>query len=232
MVEFQGRILPIGIYIRILGAKPFPPGYTGRKKVVQSWKSCNNADIFRYNVRCPYGEENISSDKFPKHRINEDIRASKVRLVGEGEPVIIPTQEAMEQAREKELDLVEISSNQDPPVVKIIDYSKYRFEQIKKAKEAKKKQKVIHVKEVKFRPAIDDHDFDHKVKRAREFLEKGDKVKFTLMFRGREMAHTELGFEVMEKVKNAVEDIAQMEKSPSQEGRNITMIMTAKSSKG
>ena len=136
----------------------------------------------------------------------------------------------MKLANEKGLDLVEISPNQDPPVVKIIDYSKFKFEQIKKAKEAKKKQKVIHVKEIKMRPNIDSHDFDHKVKHAREFIEKGDKVKFTLMFRGREMAHTELGFAVMERVKEAIEDVAQIEKNPSQEGRNITMFVSAKAS--
>ncbi len=120
---------------------------------------------------------------------------------------------------------MEISPNQDPPVVRIIDYSKFKFEQIKKAKEAKKKQKIIHVKEIKMRPNIDDHDFDHKIRHAMEFLEKGDKVKFTLMFRGREMVHPELGFEVMEKIKGVVSEVVVIEKQPDQEGRNITMIV-------
>jgi len=139
----------------------------------------------------------------------------------------------LEMAAEKGLDVVEISPNQDPPVVKIVDYSKFKFEQVKKAKEAKKKQKVIHVKEIKMRPNIDSHDFDHKVKHARSFLEKGDKVKFTLMFRGREMVHPELGFEVMKKIQAQLEDIAITEKNHSQEGRNITMYMSlnAKASK-
>jgi len=150
-----------------------------------------------------------------------------VRLVGEdGGPVIIPIEDAIAIARGKELDLVEISSNQDPPVVKVIDFSKYRFEQLKKAKEAKKKQKIIHVKEIKFRPSIDTHDYTHKVNHAREFLEKGDKVKFTLMFRGREIIHKDLGFKVMDNIKNDIQDIAQIEKAPSIEGRNITMIVT------
>ncbi len=146
-------------------------------------------------------------DKFDKYNVNEGIRSQEVRLVGEeGEPKVIPTIDALKMARERELDLVEISPNQDPPVVKIIDYSKFKFEQLKKAKEAKKKQKVIHVKEIKMRPNIDSHDFEHKIKHAKEFLDGGDKVKFTLMFRGREMVHPELGFEVMNKVKDQIRE--------------------------
>lgn len=165
-------------------------------------------------------------DKFDKFRVNEEIDAQNVRLVGEeGEPVIIAMSAALQMAREKNLDLVEITANQDPPVVRIIDYSKFRFDQIKKAKEAKKKQKVIHIKEIKMRPAIDDNDFLHKVNNAKSFLEKGDKVKFTLMFRGREMVHPELGFEVMDKVQDVLKDVATVEKKPAQEGRNITMFM-------
>lgn len=161
-----------------------------------------------------------------RHRINEQIRAEKVRLVGEsGGPRLVSAKEALDLARTNDLDLVEISPDQDPPVVKIIDYSKFRFEQIKKAKEAKKKQKIIHVKEIKMRPAIDSHDFAHKVRHARSFIEKGDKVKFTIMFRGREIVHNDLGFNIMENIKSDLEDIAIIEKNPSQEGRNITMVM-------
>ncbi len=168
-------------------------------------------------------------DKFDKFNVNEAITSGTVRLVGDGvEPRVVPTGEALRMARERELDLVEISPNQDPPVVKIIDYSKFKFEQLKKAKEAKKKQKVIHIKEIKMRPNIDSHDFEHKTKHAIEFLTGGDKVKFTLMFRGREMAHPELGFEVMKKVKELLGEMIQIEKEMSQEGRNITMIVTGK----
>jgi len=168
-----------------------------------------------------------NKDKFDKFRINEEIIAENVRLVGEeGEPVVIALSAALAIAREKSLDLVEITANQELPVVRIIDYSKFKFAQIKKAKEAKKKQKVVHVKEIKMRPAIDDNDFTHKVNRAKDFLEKGDKVKFTLMFRGREMVHPELGFEVMEKVQEVLKAIGTIEKRPIQEGRNITMYMT------
>ncbi|PKL16135.1 MAG: translation initiation factor IF-3 [Spirochaetae bacterium HGW-Spirochaetae-5] len=168
-----------------------------------------------------------NKDKFDKFRINEEIIAENVRLVGEeGEPVVIALSAALAIAREKSLDLVEITANQELPVVRIIDYSKFKFDQIKKAKEAKKKQKIVHIKEIKMRPAIDDNDFTHKVNRAKDFLEKGDKVKFTLMFRGREMVHPELGFEVMEKVQEVLKDIGTIEKRPIQEGRNITMYMT------
>ena len=168
-----------------------------------------------------------NKDKFDKFRVNEEIIAENVRLVGEeGEPVVISLNAALTIAREKNLDLVEITVNQELPVVRIIDYSKFKFDQIKKAKEAKKKQKVVHIKEIKMRPAIDDNDFTHKVNRAKDFLEKGDKVKFTLMFRGREMVHPELGFEVMEKIQEVLKDIGVIEKRPIQEGRNITMYMT------
>jgi translation initiation factor IF-3 len=167
----------------------------------------------------------IDKFDFKRYRINEQIRAEKVRLVGEkGGPKIITTKEALAIADEKALDLVEISPNQDPPVVKVIDYNKFRYEQIKKAKEAKKKQKIIHVKEIKMRPGIDAHDYDHKLKHAIEFLEKGDKVKFTIMFRGRQIVHKELGYSIMEDVRRDLEGLAIIEKAASQEGRNITMI--------
>jgi len=168
-------------------------------------------------------------DKFDKYNVNEEIRSPMVRLVGEGSEVkIIPTEEALKMARQRDLDLVEISPNQDPPVVKIIDYSKFKFELLKKSKEAKKKQKVIHIKEIKMRPNIDEHDFSHKMRHAKEFLDKGDKVKFTLMFRGREMAHPELGFMVMNRIREALGETVGVEKNPSQDGRNITMVVFGK----
>ncbi|TFH43390.1 MAG: translation initiation factor IF-3, partial [Chrysiogenales bacterium] len=115
------------------------------------------------------GRRSSGVEKFDRYNVNEEIKATSVRLIQDGaEPIVIATDEALKMARAAELDLVEISPNQDPPVAKIIDYSKFKFEQLKKAKEAKKKQKVIHIKEVKMRPNIDSHDFDHKVKRAKE----------------------------------------------------------------
>ena len=167
-------------------------------------------------------------DKFDskRFRINEQITSDSVRLVGEeGGPKVISLKEALDMARERILDLVEISSNQEPPVVKLVDYSKFRFEQIKKAKEAKKKQKIVHVKEIKLRPSIDNHDYQHKVNHAKEFLEGGDKVKFTMMFRGREIVHTELGFKVMNSIQEDLGSMAQIEKRPSMEGKNITMVL-------
>ncbi len=125
---------------------------------------------------------------------------------------------------------MEISPNQDPPVVKIADYSRLMFEQRKRSKDSKKKQKVVHVKEIKFRPAIDVHDYTHKVKHARSFIEKGDKVKFTVIFRGRQIVHKDLGFKIMDDVKRDMEDIAAIEKEPAMEGRNIIMIMNQSSS--
>lgn len=168
------------------------------------------------------------SEKFEEFKINEQIIAETVRLVGEGEARVMPLKDALDIAAAKDMDLVAISPNQKPPIVKITDYSKFKFEQIKKARDAKKKQKVIHVKEIKMRPSIGDHDFDHKIRQAREFLDEGEKVKFTLMFRGREMVHPDLGFSVMERIKNILAGELTIEKEPAQEGRNITMIVSPK----
>mgnify|MGYP001082171666 CR=1 FL=1 len=162
-----------------------------------------------------------------RYRVNDQIRASQVRLVGEeGGPRIVSLSDAIELAKSREMDLVEISPDQDPPVTKIIDYSKFRFEQIKKTREAKKKQKVIHIKEIKFRPSISQHDYEHKVNHSKEFLARGDKVKFTLMFRGREIVHNDLGFKVMNNIKSDLNGLISIEKAPSIEGRNITMIVS------
>jgi translation initiation factor IF-3 len=138
----------------------------------------------------------------------------------------VSREEALRKAEGEELDLVEVAVNDGIAVVKIMDYAKFRFEQVKKAKEAKKKQRVIHVKEVKIRPGIDDHDYQHKIKHARSFIEKGDKVKFTMMFRGREIVHTDIGMDLMRRIEEELSDCTAVEKSPSLEGKNITMILT------
>ena len=148
-----------------------------------------------------------------------------MRFVGEGEPQIIATDQARRIAEERGLDLVEITPGQEPPIVKVMDYSKFRFEQLKKAKEAKKKQHVVHIKEVKIRPGIDEHDYMHKVRHAKEFLGEGDKVKFTMMFRGREIIHSELGMKVLKQILAELADCSVIEKSPSLEGRNMSMIL-------
>lgn len=163
-------------------------------------------------------------------RVNEQIRISPVRLVGaDGEQVgIVPIEEAKRAAAERELDLVEVAPMARPPVVKVMDYGKYRFEQAKAAKAAKKKQHIIHLKEVKYRPGVSDHDFDFKTRHARRFLEEGNKVKLTMMFRGRQVTHPELGRKVLLRVFSELGDIAKVEMQPKLEGRNMTMVLAPK----
>ena len=160
-------------------------------------------------------------------RMNREIRVPEVRLVDEnGEMVgVVPTREAFQRAQDAGLDLVEISPQAVPPVCKILDYGKFKFEQDKKAAEAKKKQKVIEVKEIKLRPAIGQHDYDIKLKQAKKFLEEGDKIKFTLRFRGRELARTDLGMEVLKRVQAELEGQVRIEFAPRFEGRQVTMIV-------
>ena len=163
-------------------------------------------------------------------RVNREIRALKVRLINElGEMVgVLDVREAEEMAVEAGLDLIEISPNADPPVCKIGDYGKYKYEAQKKANEARKKQKVIEVKEIKLRPGIDDHDYDVKMRQMRSFLEEGDKVKVTLRFRGREMAHQDLGVKVLERVRDELADLSKIETYPRLEGRQMVMVLTTK----
>lgn len=165
------------------------------------------------------------------HKINNRIDAREVRLIGaDGANVgVVPTRQAMIMAEEAGLDLVEISPDAMPPVAKILDYGKFRFQEQKKAAEARKKQKVIELKEIKLRPMIDDHDFDTKMKAARRFFEEGDKVKFTLRFRGREMDHQDLGYKLLIRVREGMTDVSKVELDPKPEGRQITMILAAKS---
>jgi translation initiation factor IF-3 len=160
-------------------------------------------------------------------RINDAIRAPRVRLIDEeGEMLgVMPARAALEKAMEAGLDLVEISPNADPPVCKILDYGKYRYQEQKKRAEARKKQKVIEIKELKLRPVIDDHDLDVKLKAAHRFLDDGDKVKFTLRFRGREMAHQDLGMKLLNRVKEALADKIKVEQEPKSEGRQIIMVV-------
>ena len=161
-------------------------------------------------------------------RANRDIRGVRdVQLIddtGQNRGVM-PFFDAMRIAEDAGLDLVEISPNANPPVCKILDYGKYRFLEQKKASEARKKQKTVEVKEVKLRPGIDDHDYDVKMKAMRGFFEEGNKVKVTLRFRGREMAHQDLGLKVLDRVKADVGEIAKVEMEPNFEGRQVVMVM-------
>ena len=162
--------------------------------------------------------------------INEQIRDKEVRLSGEnGEQLgIMSSREAMQLAREAELDLVKIAPTAKPPVCKIIDYGKFRYEQARKEKEAKKKQKVIEIKEVRLSPNIDTNDLNTKTSAARKFLEKGDKVKVTLRFRGREMAHMSKSRHILDDFAEVLSDIAVVDKPSKVEGRSMVMFLTAK----
>jgi translation initiation factor IF-3 len=163
-------------------------------------------------------------------RTNNQIRIEEVQLIdAEGNNHgAVPTRQALDMAAEAGLDLVEISPNAKPPVCKIMDYGRYKYQAQKKAAEARKKQKVVEVKEVKMRPNIDTHDYETKMRNANRFLEAGDKVKFTLRFRGREMAHQNLGMELLRKVKAELEERTKVELEPRLEGRQMIMILAPK----
>jgi translation initiation factor IF-3 len=160
-------------------------------------------------------------------RINERIRVPEVRLIDEnGEQVgIIPTPEALERARERELDLVEVSPTSKPPVCRILDYSKYKYEQEQKAKAARKHQQQVNVREIKLRPKIAQHDYETKRGHVERFLKQHDKVKVTIMFRGREQSHPERGRMLLDRLLEDVSEIGVMESPPLQEGRNMTMLL-------
>jgi len=160
-------------------------------------------------------------------RINEEIRAREVHLIDKDghNRGNVPIADALALAQESGLDLVEIAPNAEPPVCKLLDYGKYKYQEQKKAAEARKKQKVVEVKEIKFRPMIDDHDYDVKMRSMVRFFEEGDKVKVTLRFRGREMAHQELGTKLLERVKDDTSKIAKVEQDAKFEGRQVVMVL-------
>ena len=160
-------------------------------------------------------------------RTNEKIRATQVRVINsDGQNLgTLSTQEAINIAKQKGLDLIEISPKANPPVCKIIDIGKYKYDLQKKANKAKKKQKTINLKEIKLRPVTEIHDYNFKIKNAQKFLSKGDKVKFTVLFRGREMQHTHLGHELMQRIINDTNDLGKVEVQPKFEGRQIIMIV-------
>ncbi|WP_440997581.1 translation initiation factor IF-3 [Arhodomonas sp. SL1] len=166
-------------------------------------------------------------------RVNEDIEVPQVRLIDEnGEQVgVMDTRDALAKAAEAELDLVELDANADPPVCRIMDHGRWKFEQQKKQQAARKKQKQIQVKEVKFRPGTDQGDYDVKLRNVRRFLEEGDKVKITLRFRGREMAHQELGLQLLERVEQDLEDMATVDQRPKMEGRLMVMMLSPRKGK-
>ncbi len=160
-------------------------------------------------------------------RVNELIDAPEIRVVdADGEMVgIISVEEGIELAYEAGLDLVEISPNAEPPVCKVLDYGKFKYEEQKRKNEARKKQKTIDVKEIKMRPGIDEHDYQVKLRSMLRFLEDGDKVKVTIRFRGRELVHNELGMKVLDRVRDETEELAKVEAFPRLEGRMMTMVL-------
>ncbi len=163
-------------------------------------------------------------------RINSRIRSREVRVVGEeGEQLgVLSIQDALRRAEEAGLDLVEVAPTAAPPVCRIMDYSRYKYEQEKREKEARKKQKVIHIKEIRMGPKIGEHDYQFKLRNLEEFLKRGDKVKVSMMFRGREMAHMDLGRKILDRVSSDVSSIGEIEETPRHEGRVITMVIRAK----
>lgn len=166
-------------------------------------------------------------------RINEEIRIREVRVTdANGEQLgVMLTRDALRLAEEKHLDLVEVAPKARPPVCRIMDFGKYRYEQQKREKEVRKKQKIITIKEVKLRPNIEQHDFEVKLKNAQRFIEEGNKVKVTIMFRGRELSHPELGGEVLNKLAKALEEVVTVERAAKLEGKNMTMILSPKAQK-
>ncbi|WP_431356764.1 translation initiation factor IF-3 [Paracoccus marinaquae] len=160
--------------------------------------------------------------------MNERIRVAEIRLIGpEGENIgVVPPSIGLDMAREHGLDLVEISPNATPPVCKVMDLGKFKYEQQKREAEARKKQKVIDIKEVKFRPGTDTHDYDVKMRNVMKFLDAGDKVKITLRFRGREMAHQDLGLDLLNRVKDDVGEAGKVEAMPKLEGRQMVMMIS------
>ena len=164
------------------------------------------------------------------HQINEEILDKEIRLIGdEGEQLgIMSAEEALKIAAEKDMDLVKIAPGSNPPVCKIMDYGKYRFEQAKKEKDAKKNQRVIEIKEIRMSPGIGDNDFNTKLKNGQKFLNDGNRVKVSVRFRGREMAHTDIGEVLLRNFAEKCADIANLDKAPKLEGRNMSMFLSPK----
>jgi translation initiation factor IF-3 len=161
-------------------------------------------------------------------RVNEEIRAPQVRLIDQDGEMqgVMSAREAVRRAFEVGLDLLEISPNADPPVVKILDFGKYKYEQQKKRNEAKKKQKVVEIKEIKVRPNIDENDYQVKMRAMKSFIEEGDKVKVTLRFRGREMAHQDIGVRVLERIRTEMDALTKVEQMPKMENRQMVMVLS------
>lgn len=181
-------------------------------------------------VRCPRQRRLVIARRDPGPRVNNRIRKSPIRLIDEDgtQLGVVPLEDARTRARDKGLDLVEVGAAADPPVVRIMDWGKTKFEREKRARESRKKAQTIEIKEVKFRPTIDDHDFDIKVKRACRFLSEGKKVKITVFFRLRQLRRPELGRKILDHVTEQIEEVADIETRSGLEGRQMIMILAPK----
>jgi len=172
--------------------------------------------------------EEVNKDIIKKLRVNQGIRAREVRLVGEkGEQLgVMPLSQALEVARKRNLDLVEVAATAVPPVCRLLDYGKYKYEQAKKEREIRRSQKVALLREVRLRPKIGEHDFEAKIRSARKLLEGGDKLKVTVMFRGREITHPDIGWKLLQRLVESLKGVASIEKQPSMEGRRMIMVLS------
>jgi len=172
--------------------------------------------------------EEVNQDIIKKLRVNEAIRAREVRLVGEkGEQLgIMPLNQALETARRHSLDLVEVAATAKPPVCRLLDYGKYKYEQAKKEREARKSQKVALLREVRLRPKIGDHDFEAKGRSARKLLDEGNKVKVTVLFRGREITHPEIGWKLLQRMSESLKEVASVDGQPLMEGKRMSIILS------
>jgi len=171
----------------------------------------------------------VDKDIIKKLRVNERIRAREVRLIGEkGEQLgVVPLSQALEIARKRNLDLVEVAATAEPPVCRLLDYGKYKYEQAKKEREARRSQKVSLLREIRLRPKIDSHDFEAKARTAKKLLAGGDKVKVTVRFRGREITHPEIGWRLLQRMSESLKEMAVVERQPLLEGRSMFLILSA-----
>jgi translation initiation factor IF-3 len=179
------------------------------------------------------GTRYFQKSVFVNNKVNEQIQAAQVRVIGsDGMQLgILPIHEAQAKAREYDLDLVEVAPNADPPVCKLMDYGKFRYQQQKRAQEVKKKQTVIQVKELKIRPKIDPHDYQFKLQHVKRFLQRGDKAKISVLFRGREIVHRDVGQKILERFIEDVKEVGEVESMPKMDGHNMTMVLIARSHK-
>ena len=200
------------------------PGCGPRRVSGRLHRARRRGAVSRFRDGTPTEEGEISDKRV---RVNEQIRISPIRLIqDDGEQIgIVSIDEARARASERGMDLVEVAPEARPPVVKMMDYGKYKYEAARAAREARKKQHTIQVKEVKFRPGIEEHDYEFKIRHARRFLDEGNKVKLTMMFRGRQVTHPELGLEVLSRVTEDLQDVAKVESKPSFEGRTMSMVL-------